>query len=269
MSSVQNTATALRTQPLPQIAPPSVQDFERAFVQAQRPVVLRGLVDDWPARQTWSLDTLRDACATTCVTTAAVASGQVVMDAKEGLLQRALPLAELIDGIRAGARHRYVMARIEELPERIRRDVPPPPYCASAPWRTAKIWISAGDTVSAMHRDLADNLHAQVVGRKRFSLVAPKESARLYPNTLLHGVPNGCRIDIERPDLERFPKLHGVEVFTADLQPGDAVYIPRRWWHHVRTLDLSISANYWWAKGGHRFLVLAADYFKRVRGISR
>jgi len=34
---------------------------------------------------------------------------------------------------------------------------------------------------------------------------------------------------------------------TAELAPGDAIFIPHMWWHHVRSLDpLSILVNYWW-----------------------
>jgi lysine-specific demethylase 8 len=230
---------------------------------------LRGVVADWPAVRRWSLDYLRRACASTAVTAAAVNGGKVVMDEQKGLLHTGWPMAEVIDALCAGAGDRYIMAPLDELPDAVCRDVPPPSYAAAASWRTAKLWISAAGTVSGMHRDLADNLHAQVSGRKRFTLVAPQQSALLYPNGILDGVPNGCRVDVEAPDLRRFPKLRDVRMLVADLEPGDAIYIPRRWWHQVRTLDLSISVNYWWASGGRRLLVLAADYFKRVRGISR
>jgi hypothetical protein len=56
---------------------------------------------------------------------------------------------------------------------------------------------------------------------------------------------------------------------VAELAPGDAIYIPRRWWHHVRTLVSSVSVNLWWADGEYRLVVLGGDTFKRLRGISR
>ena len=82
-------------------------------------------------------------------------------------------------------------------------------------------------------------------------------------------MPNGCRVDIENPDLARFPRLRGVETMVAELEPGDALYIPRRWWHHVRTLQESVSANYWWATGLRAAVVSGADWYKRLRGVSR
>src|SRR5262249_15037209 len=123
--------------------------------------------------------------------------------------------------------------------------------------------------IARMHRDLADNLHALISGRKRFTLVAPRQSSLVYPNGLFDPFPNGCQADIEQPDFTRFPRLRGVQTQVAELEPGDAIYIPRRWWHHVRRLELSVSVNFWWASGARRAVVLAADYFKRMRGISR
>ena len=43
-----------------------------------------------------------------------------------------------------------------------------------------------------LHRDAADNIHVQLIGSKRFTLVDSKQSARLYPNSLFDSVPNGC-----------------------------------------------------------------------------
>ena len=34
---------------------------------------------------------------------------------------------------------------------------------------------------------------------------------------------------------------------VADLEPGDAIYIPALWWHAVQaTGELNVLVNYWW-----------------------
>jgi hypothetical protein len=259
---------SLRSASVPRTDAVSIGELQH-HIRRRRPVVLAGFAAEWPALRRWSLDFLQCTHATLPITTARVQAGAVVMDRKKGLLHERMPLGAFIEALRAGAADRYLMSRMHELPETLRCDTPIPQAIQSAPWQSGNLWIGAAGVVSAMHRDLADNLHVQVRGRKRFVLVAPQQSSSLYPNAFFDGVPNGCRIDIELPDFVRFPKLRRVETLLAELDAGDALYIPHRWWHHVRTLELSVSVNFWWATGAQRFLVVAADGFKRLRGISR
>jgi hypothetical protein len=56
-------------------------------------------------------------------------------------------------------------------------------------------------------------------------------------------------VDIDSPDLERFPRFAGARdaARTAELGPGDALYIPSLWWHAVQSLDeLGAMINFWW-----------------------
>lgn len=262
-------STALDVRPLPRSAASSRSEFFERWVAPRQPVVLAGLVADWPAVGRWSLEHLASAYPAVAVTTAQVAGGVVVMDRQRGLIQESEQIHAFIAALRAGARDRYLMAPLSELPAALRADAPPPAHLHGTTIQNAKLWIGATGFVSSLHRDLADNLHAQVSGRKRFTLVAPRQSACVYPNSLFDGVPNGCRVDVEHPDYARFPRLREAEMFVAELGPGDVIYIPRGWWHHVRTLELSISVNFWWARGARRLLVQAADYVKRVRRLSR
>ena len=243
--------------------------FKRDHVGRREPVVLHALAADWPAVRHWTFDYLAREFATVPVTAAVIEEGRVLTDPRVGVVHRTLSLGEFVRGLRAGGGDRYVMTRMEHLPDGLRAETPVPPYVAGAPWLSAKLWISATGMVSYMHRDLADNLHVQVVGHKRFTLVSPGQSAMLYPRRLSDSIPNGCAVDIEHPDVERFPRSRSLQPMVAELAPGDAIYIPRRWWHHVRTLEASASVNFWWADGVQRLLVVAGDTFKRLRGISR
>lgn len=255
--------------PLPRIAGVSQGDFRRRWVASRRPAVFAGLVSDWPAVRRWSLTFLQSEYPAVSITTAQVAAGVVVMDGRRGLIHEPEQFQAFITALRAGARDRYMMSPLSGLPESLGADAPPPAYLSGTTLQNAKLWIGPPGVISSMHRDLADNLHAQVSGRKRFTLVAPQQSACVYPNSLFDAVPNGCGVDIEHPDYARFPRLREAEMLVGELGPGDVIYIPRGWWHHVRTLDLSISVNFWWARGVRRLVVQAADYVKRVRRISR
>lgn len=119
-----------------------------------------------------------------------------------------------------------------------------------------RAWIGNGARVQT-HFDLADNLAVVVAGRRRFTFFPPDQLANLYVGPFhetLAGVPVSLA-DIETPDLERFPRL--AEALDcaefAELEPGDALFIPYGWWHHVRsTGSLAMLINYWWRDGpGH------------------
>jgi hypothetical protein len=58
-------------------------------------------------------------------------------------------------------------------------------------------------------------------------------------------------VKVSAPGLERYPKFVDAlaTAETAELEPGDAVYIPSYWWHNVQSLDpLNLLVNFWWVE---------------------
>jgi hypothetical protein len=113
-----------------------------------------------------------------------------------------------------------------------------------------RIWIG-NRVVTATHHDMFSNLAVVVAGRRRFTLFPPDQVANLYigPFEFTPAGTPASLVDPEAPDLDRFPRAAEAmaQARTAELAPGDAIYIPHMWWHHVRSLDsLSILVNYWW-----------------------
>jgi hypothetical protein len=116
----------------------------------------------------------------------------------------------------------------------------------------ASIWIGNRSRIAA-HYDLPDNLACVAAGHRRFTLFPPDQLANLYPGPI-DFTPAGQQIslvDFHCPDLERFPgftqALEHAQV--VELGPGDALFIPSMWWHHVESLDsLNVLVNYWWRK---------------------
>jgi ribosomal protein L16 Arg81 hydroxylase len=59
-------------------------------------------------------------------------------------------------------------------------------------------------------------------------------------------------VQLHAPDFERFPGFHEAlaAAVGAELGPGDAIYIPPLWWHHVESLEpFNLLVNYWWHSG--------------------
>lgn len=113
-----------------------------------------------------------------------------------------------------------------------------------------RIWIG-NDSRVAPHYDESDNIACVVAGRRRFVLFPTDQVANLYVGPLertIAGQPISM-VDLEAPDFERFPRFREAQAhaLVADLEPGDAIYIPALWWHAVRaTGEVSVLVNYWW-----------------------
>jgi hypothetical protein len=112
------------------------------------------------------------------------------------------------------------------------------------------VWIGNRTRVAA-HHDLPDNLACVVVGHRRFTLFPPEQLENLYVGPL-DFTPAGQAIslvDFVNPDLQKFPRFAQAlgSAQVAELGPGDAIFIPSMWWHHIESLDkLNVLVNYWW-----------------------
>jgi ribosomal protein L16 Arg81 hydroxylase len=81
---------------------------------------------------------------------------------------------------------------------------------------------------------MADNLLAQIQGRKRITLFSPTQAARLYPFPVSSRHPHMSAVDVDGPDLERFPEFRKAASMECVVGPGDLLFVPAFWWHHVR-----------------------------------
>jgi hypothetical protein len=114
----------------------------------------------------------------------------------------------------------------------------------------ASIWISNRSRIAA-HHDLPDNLACVAVGRRRFTLFPPDQLENLYIGPI-DFTPAGqpiSLVDFRKPDFARFPKFAAAlaQARVAELGPGDAIFIPSLWWHHIESLEaMNVLVNYWW-----------------------
>jgi hypothetical protein len=250
-----------RVRELAGIDPTSIPD---AVACATEPLVLKGLVADWPAVRAGAAGALdylrrhyRDATVGAWFGPPQIEGRFFYNDEFTGYNFRAerTKLDAVLDAI-----------------ERHRDDAQPPAiYIGSTTVDTClpgfrdandlglgdrqalmSIWIGNRTRIAA-HHDLPDNLACVVAGHRRFTVLPPDQLENLYIGPL-DFTPAGQAIslvDFARPDLARFPKFAQAlrRARVAELEPGDALFIPSMWWHHVEALDaFNVLVNYWWRR---------------------
>ena len=118
-----------------------------------------------------------------------------------------------------------------------------------------RIWVGNKITTPT-HIDGSDNIACVISGRRQFVLFPPEQIANLYIGPLdFAPTPSPISmVNLREPDFDRYPnyRIALEHAQTAILEPGDAIFIPNLWWHHVESLDqINILMNYWW--GGSNF----------------
>ncbi len=113
-----------------------------------------------------------------------------------------------------------------------------------------RIWLGTAITTPT-HLDEWNNIGCVVSGRRRFTLFPPEQIGNLYIGPI-DFAPTGAPmslVPLHQPDFARFPRFRRAlaVAVSAELEPGDGIFIPPLWWHHVESLErFNVLVNYWW-----------------------
>ena len=113
-----------------------------------------------------------------------------------------------------------------------------------------RLWIGGNTSITPLHFDRRHNILCQVHGAKVVFLYRPASNGDLrrsfYPQSSFGGESNVSSVDIENLNFELYPDFPSAPDFCCHLVAGDALVIPEGWWHAVKSLQPSISVNFWW-----------------------
>ncbi|XP_061455433.1 bifunctional peptidase and arginyl-hydroxylase JMJD5 [Rhineura floridana] len=228
---------------------PSLEHFQAHYLIPQKPVILEQIVDHWPCLRKWSVGYVRQVAGSRTVP---VEVGSRYTD--EEWSQSLMTVEDFIS--------RYIENKLQnqtgylaqhqlfdQIPE-LKADIGIPDYCCLGEGAEEDIainaWFGPAGTVSPLHQDPQQNLLVQVMGQKYIRLYSPKESENLYPHES-HILHNTSQVDVEAPDLVKFPKFKAASFQDCVLSPGQVLFIPVGYWHYVRSLDTSFSVSFWWS----------------------
>lgn len=123
------------------------------------------------------------------------------------------------------------------------------PMALVDPQTQPKVWVGNASRV-APHFDISENIACAVSGKRRFVIFPPEQIANLYVGPIdynMAGQPASL-VDMSDIDLVKYPKFAEAlnSAILAELDPGDALYLPSLWWHFVEASGpLNVLVNYW------------------------
>jgi hypothetical protein len=239
--------------------------FLSELVPGCRPVVLRGLIDDWPAVRA-ARDSPR---ALTRYLAKFDAGMRIEVFFGEPAIAGKYYYGEGLQGFNFERRMMGFGAALQAIVDAVEAPGGKSVYAGSAPCREClpgfgpdnampllapetppRIWLGTASNVSS-HYDTFDNLACVIAGRRRFTLYAPELIGRLYVGPIdrtMAGPPVSLAAS-SAPDDERFPLFREVrdQAWVCELGAGDALYLPKLWWHQVESLAVFNGlVNYWW-----------------------
>ena len=219
--------------------------FLRDYVATNRPVVIQDAAPGWSALKNWTPEYFKNQF------------GEQIVEVTYGVKQK---LADVIDGVLASTAEKpgpYLHKVIihQHMPQLLPALSPentyafPRRFCSPLmpkrfhrPDGYLKLLIGGvGGKFPLMHFD-SDNAHAmitEIYGDKEFVLFAPEDSAYVYPH---ENSPGTSQIDdLDHVDLKRFPEFPKATQYRVIIQPGEAMFVPSRWWHSARVVSTSVS----------------------------
>ncbi|KYC42615.1 hypothetical protein WA1_15550 [Scytonema hofmannii PCC 7110] len=250
---VENQVIQTSVKKIERIYQPTQEQFKQATRSYTQPIIITGKIAEWKAFDLWSIDYLNSVVGNKEVKIS-ISKNKIFTFAPENdfiLPSIQMPFTDFTNWIlhEKKADHYYYLYQtpIESSFPELFPDIEIPEYVNKNLIMVSNLWIGTGGNTTPLHWDSAKNLLSQVRGRKRILLFEPKQTAFLYPFSVHSKTPHMSHLNIDKPDLDKFPKFQNAKSIECTLEPGEMLFIPAFWWHQVYSLDqINIAINFWW-----------------------
>jgi hypothetical protein len=225
----------------------SKEDFEKNYLNARKPLIIKNMAKTWPAYEKWSLDYMKAVVGDKVVplydSSKADPSKPINAAAKE------MKFGDYIDLIKTAPTDLriFLFDPIKQAPKLLDDYVAPKNLMGGFLDSYPNMFFGGQGSVTFLHYDIdmAHIFHTHFTGRKHVILFENKWKERLYQ------IPYATYAledyDVENPDFDKFPALEGVKGLEAYLEHGDTLFMPTGYWHWMKYLDgsFSISLRAW------------------------
>jgi len=225
----------------------SKEDFEKNYLNARKPLVIKNMAKSWPAYEKWSMDYMKTVVGDKIVplydSSKADPSKPINASAAE------MKFADYIDLIKSTPTDLriFLFDPIKQAPKLLNDYIAPKSLMGGFLDSYPNMFFGGKGSVTFLHYDIdmAHIFHTHFNGKKHVILFENKWKERLYQ------IPYATYAledyDVENPDFNKFPALKGVKGVEAYLEHGDTLFMPTGYWHWMKYLDgsFSISLRAW------------------------
>jgi ribosomal protein L16 Arg81 hydroxylase len=219
--------------------------FEQYYYQ-NRPVVMTGMLDDWPAMRLWRLAYFRERFGDREVEVQVGRDSDPDFEVNQPRLRRTMRFRDYVDLVeRTSPTNDFYMTANNTSHNRdalaeLWDDVGPlPGYLDADSADKGFFWLGPAGTKTPFHHDLTNNFMAQIMGRKRVLLAPLHDTPHMYNHLHCYSM-----VDASQLDAARFPDLRDAQLIECMLGPGELLFLPIGWWHYVEGLDVSATMTF-------------------------
>lgn len=220
----------------------SPADFKKNYYHGMKPLVITNLAKEWPAYDKWNWAYFKEIVGDKQVALYNNAKSDAFTPVNTADDYKTF--GEYIDMIQQGpAAWRIFLFNIFDHAPQLIQDFTWPEHLMTGFVKKYPMLFTGGaSSITHMHFDidLSHILHTQFAGRKRVLLFEHTEKNKLYrkPFEVLSLADfSNYSENAGRPDYEKFPALKFAQGFETVLEPGDTLFMPAGYWHHMEYID--------------------------------
>ncbi|MEO0969341.1 MAG: cupin-like domain-containing protein, partial [Cyanobacteria bacterium J06639_18] len=238
------------------ITNPSQKEFDQLWKQG-KPFIIDGIANNWKACKNWSNDYLVDTCGENQVPVETYPENYfegynyAKLDNDYYTNMTFAEYMDIVEGKKSDDKLYYLsQVKMRKYFPQLLGDIVSLDFFKKEP-RDINLFFGFKNkkyaSTSKLHFDEIHNIFVQVRGRKRFLLFPHTNYLSFYPPLEDESYSSTCsKVNPEEPDLKQFPKFPINDKIEIIVNPGEILYLPPFWWHHVTSLDENISLTFWY-----------------------
>jgi len=216
--------------PIPRVEHITAGEFRRTYLEPNRPVVIKDMASSWPALKKWTPEYFAREYGSLQVKIYDRSFTRAGTSYMSSL--RKIPFREYLEFMLNSSMDLRLFAFniFWQAPE-LRKDILWPDITKGFSKQFIFTFFGCKGSVTPLHYDpdRPHLLHTVLHGKKRVVLFPNEESKNLYK----HPFNTRSYVDVDNPDFDNFPRLKNVTGYQAILQPGETLFMPSGYWHHM------------------------------------